>query len=69
MRASAATRWYANNLTTDGMTVIQFGAGDMNVAITNNTFDYAGSQRGILIQAGRTATVWVMRSVPPSGVR
>jgi len=43
----------ANNLTADGMLIFNAGGGAMNVAITGNTFDYAGTQRGIAIQTGQ----------------
>jgi hypothetical protein len=43
----------ANGLTTDGMTVFNAGGGALNVGILGNIFDYAGTQRGILIQAGQ----------------
>jgi hypothetical protein len=43
----------ANGLTTDAMSVFNAGGGQMNVAFLNNTFDYAGTQRVLLIQAGQ----------------
>ncbi|MBV8685614.1 MAG: tandem-95 repeat protein [Alphaproteobacteria bacterium] len=42
----------ANNVTADSVVVNQAGGGNMNVALTGNTFDYAGTQRVILIQGG-----------------
>jgi len=43
----------ANGLTADGIVVFNAGGGAMNVAITGNTIDYAGTQRAILMQTGQ----------------
>ena len=41
-----------NGLASDGIVVNNAGGGAMNVFINGNTFDYSGSQRGILVQTG-----------------
>jgi hypothetical protein len=43
----------ANGLTADGISIFNAGGGSMDVAITNNTIDYSGTQRVILVQAGQ----------------
>jgi VCBS repeat-containing protein len=42
----------ANGLAADGITINNAGGGAMNTVISGNTFDYAGSQRAILLQSG-----------------
>ncbi len=42
-----------NNLAADGMIIFNAGGGTINAAITNNTIDYAGTQRAIHAQAGQ----------------
>jgi hypothetical protein len=39
--------------TTDGVSIFAAGGGNLTVAVTNNTIDYAGTQRGILVQGGQ----------------
>lgn len=43
----------ANGLTADGLVVFNAGGGVMNSVISGNTFNYAGTQRAILIQGGQ----------------
>jgi hypothetical protein len=43
----------ANGKTADAVTVIQAGGGALQVSFTGNNFDYAGTQRAILLQAGQ----------------
>jgi len=52
-RVNGNTITIANGVTADGMSIFEAGAGTMNLAVTNNIFTYAGTQRGILIQAGQ----------------
>ncbi|WP_218029235.1 hypothetical protein, partial [Segetibacter aerophilus] len=42
----------ASGLAADGMVINNAGGGIMRVAVNNNTFDYSGTQRAILVQAG-----------------
>lgn len=43
----------ANGNTTDAISVFNAGIGDLNLEISDNTFDYAGTQRVILLQTGQ----------------
>jgi methionine-rich copper-binding protein CopC len=43
----------ADGQTTDGIFVFQAGGGTLRVAVTNNTIDYRGTQRPILLQGGQ----------------
>lgn len=43
----------ANGLTADGIISFNAGGGAMNIAIANNTINYAGTQRAIIFQAGQ----------------
>jgi hypothetical protein len=43
----------ANGVTADGMTINELGGGQLNALVTGNTLNYAGTQRGILIQTGQ----------------
>lgn len=43
----------ANGRPTDSISVFNAGAGPLTLAITGNTFSYAGTQRAILIQGGQ----------------
>ncbi len=43
----------ANGRPTDAVSILQAGAGDLTVAVTGNTINYAGVQRAILLQGGQ----------------
>lgn len=47
------TMTVGNDLTTDGIVVFNAGGGAMNVKINNNTLNYRGTQRAILLQSGQ----------------
>ena len=52
-RISGNTISVADELAADGVLVFNAGGGVMNTAITNNTINYAGGQRAIIVQQGQ----------------
>ncbi len=52
-RVSGNTITTASGVTADGMTVMQMGGGTLNVGMFSNIFNYAGTQRAVLVQGGQ----------------
>ena len=53
----------SNGQTTDGVSVQNLGAGTLRVLITNNTFDYHGTQRALYIAGGQDGNATVEATV------
>jgi hypothetical protein len=58
----------ANGLPADGFLAFNAGGGFMNMAITGNTFDYAGTQRAIAIQGGQDGAAKVNATVTGNNI-
>ncbi|HEU0099004.1 MAG TPA: cadherin-like domain-containing protein [Allosphingosinicella sp.] len=52
-RISGNTITIASGVTGDGVFVNNAGGGQINVAMTNNTINYSGTQRAVVVQAGQ----------------
>ncbi|MER9290308.1 hypothetical protein NKI71_08695 [Mesorhizobium sp. M0510] len=58
----------ANGLTADGISVINAGGGAMRVGIKNNTIDYAGTQRAILVQTGQDGAGSILAQITGNAI-
>ncbi|WP_292189630.1 hypothetical protein [Mesorhizobium sp.] len=58
----------ANGLTADGISVFNAGGGAMRVGIKNNTIDYAGTQRAILVQTGQDGAGSILAQITGNAI-
>ncbi|WP_292139165.1 hypothetical protein [Mesorhizobium sp.] len=58
----------ANGLTADGISVFNAGGGAMRVGIKNNSIDYAGTQRAILVQAGQDGAGSILAQITGNAI-
>ncbi|MCF6123563.1 MULTISPECIES: hypothetical protein [Mesorhizobium] len=67
-RIESNTITVANGLTADGISVFNAGGGAMRVGIKNNSIDYAGTQRAILVQAGQDGAGSILAQITGNAI-
>lgn len=67
-RIESNTITVANGLIADGISVFNAGGGAMRVGIKNNSIDYAGTQRAILVQAGQDGAGSILAQITGNAI-
>lgn len=67
-RIESNTITVANGLTADGISVFNAGGGAMRVGIKNNSIDYAGTQRAILVQTGQDGAGSILAQITGNAI-
>lgn len=67
-RIESNTITVANGLTADGISVFNAGGGAMRVGIKNNSIDYAGTQRAILVQTGQDGAGSILAQIAGNAI-
>lgn len=67
-RIESNTITVANGLIADGISVFNAGGGAMRVGIKNNSIDYAGTQRAILVQTGQDGAGSILAQITGNAI-